>query len=57
MTRTVMRVYFLHRYVRYTVIIMEGGNPPHPRCPWFNMLVPWKAINGWHVTTAQCSKG
>ena len=39
------------------MIILEEGNLPHPRCPRCDMLVPWKALNGWHVTTAQCAKG
>ena len=30
-TRTAMRVYFLHRHVRDTVVILEEGNLPYPR--------------------------
>ena len=52
-----MRVHFLHRHVRDTVIILKEVNLPHPRCPWCEMLVPWKSLNGQHVTTAQCDKG
>ena len=29
-TRTAMRVHFWRRHVRYTVIILEEGNLPHP---------------------------
>ena len=36
---------------------MEEGNPPHPRFPRCDMLVPWRAINGEHLATAQCIKG
>ena len=50
--RTAMMVHFLHRYVKDTVIILEEGNIPHPRC---NILMSWKALNGRHVTTAQCA--
>ena len=32
-TRTLMRENFLHRHVRDTVVILEEGNLPHPRCP------------------------
>ena len=28
---TAIRVYFLHRHIRYTVIIPEEGNLSHPR--------------------------
>ena len=31
-TRTAMRVHFLHRHVLDTVVILEEGNLPHPRC-------------------------
>ena len=56
-TRMAIIVHFLHRYVRDTVIIMEEGTLPHPRCPRCDILVPYKALNGRHVTTAQCDKG
>ena len=32
-TRTAIRVHFLHRHVRDTVVILEEGNLPHPQCP------------------------
>ena len=50
-TRTAMRVHFLHRYVRDTVVILEEGNLPHPRLPQCNMLVPWRALNRIHPAT------
>ena len=56
-TRAAMRVQFLHRHVRYTIIIMEEGNLPHPRCPRCDMMVPWRDKNEWHVNTAHCAKG
>ena len=31
-TRTAMRVHFLHRHVHNTVVILEEGNLPFPRC-------------------------
>ena len=52
-----MRVYFFHRHVRDTVIILEEGNLPNPQCPRCNMLVPWQTLNGRHPATAQCAKG
>ena len=54
---TAMRVHFLHRHVRDTVIILEDGNLPHPRRPRFDMLVPWRALNRRHLSTAQRVKG
>ena len=32
-TRTAMRVHFLHRHVHDTVVMLEEGNLPLPRCP------------------------
>ena len=56
-TRTAIRFHFLHRHVRYTVIILKDVNIPHLRCPRCEMLVTWNSLNGQHVTTAQCDKG
>ena len=33
-TRTAMRVHFMHWHVLDTIVIVEEGNPPHPRCPY-----------------------
>ena len=49
--------FFLHRHVSDTMIILEDSNLAHPRCSRCDMLVPWKALNGWHFTTNQCAKG
>ena len=29
--RTAMRVHFIHRHVRDTIVVFEEGNLPHPR--------------------------
>ena len=55
--RTAMRVHFLHRRVQDTVIILEEGNIPHPRCPQCDMMVPWQALNRRHLATTQCARG
>ena len=55
--RTVMQVNFLHWNVRDTVIILEQGDLPHPRCRRCDMLVPWRALNVRHLATAKCVKG
>ena len=39
-TQTAMRVQLWHRHVRDTVVILEEGDLPHPRCPLCDMLVP-----------------
>ena len=55
-TKTDMRVHFLHWHIRDTVIILKKGNPSCPWCLWYNMLVPWKDLNGQNVITSQCAK-
>ena len=55
--RTAMQVHFVHRNVLDTVVILEEGNSPHPRCAWCDMQVPWRALNGRNPGTSQCHKG
>ena len=50
--RTKMQVHFFHRHVQDTVIILEEGNLTQPRCPWYDMLVPWQALNGRNISTS-----
>ena len=52
-----MRVHFWRRHVRDTVIILEEGNLPHPRCENCDMLVPWRSLNGRHKDKAMCRSG
>ena len=52
-----MWFHFLHGHIRYTVIILEEGKKTHPRCPQCDMLVPWRVLNGQHLTTSQWDKG
>ena len=56
-TWTEIWVHFLHRHVLNTVVILEEGNLPHPRCTRCDMLVPRKALNSRHPATAQCAGG
>ena len=52
-----MRVYFMHQYVRDTVVILEEGNLSHPWCPQCDMLVSLRALNGRHLATTQYAMG
>ena len=56
-TRTAMQVHFVHRNVLNTMVILEEGNFPHPRCARCNMQVPQRALNGRHPGTVQFHKG
>ena len=51
-TRAAMRVHFVHRHVYDTVVILEEGNLPLPRCPRCDLQVPRRALNGRHLGTA-----
>ena len=53
-TRAAMRVHFVHRHVHYTVVILEEGKLPLPRCPRCDLQVFRKALNGRHLGTRQC---
>ena len=46
-----MRVHFVHRHVQDTVVLLEEGNLPLPRC---DLQVSKKALNGRHLETNQC---
>ena len=56
-TSTAMRVHLLHRNVLDTVVILEEGNPPHPRCARCDMLVPRRSLKGRHLATEHCARG
>ena len=51
-----MQVHLWHRNVWDNVVILEVGNPPHPRCPLCDMLVPWRLLNRIRHR-AKCKKG
>ena len=56
-TQAAMRVHFVHQHVHDTVVILEEGNLPLPRCPRCNLQVTRKALNGRHLETSQCRTG
>ena len=47
----------MRRQVGDTVIILEEGNLPHPRCEECDMLVPWRSLSGRHKDTEMCRSG
>ena len=56
-TRTAIRVHFVHLHVHDTVVMLEEGNLPLPRCPRCNLQVSRKALNERHLVTIQCRTG
>ena len=52
-----MPVHEVHRHVQDTVVMLEEGNSPHPRCARCDIQAPRKALDGRHLGTAQCAKG
>ena len=57
LTKTAMRVHFLHRHVLGTAFIQEEVNLPHPQCARCNMMLTRRDLNGRHPVTAQCARG
>ena len=47
----------MHRHIHDTVMMLEEGNLPLPRCPRCNLQVSRKALNGRHLGTIQCRTG
>ena len=31
----------MYRHLRDTIVILEEGNRPRPRCPKYDMFMPW----------------
>ena len=56
-TRTAMRLHFVHHNVHDTVVMLEEGPPPLPRCHRCDLQVSRKALNGRHLGTSQCRTG
>ena len=56
-SRTNLRVHFSHRHSKYSIVILEEGNQPHPQCPQCEMFVPQEALNSAHQTSAMCQCG
>ena len=56
-TRTNLRIHFVHRHMWNTIVILEEGNRPHPRCPSCDMFIPWAALNRRHPSSDLCTRG
>ena len=39
------------------LVVLEEGNHLLPRCPKFNILVPWRSLNRKNQAVAMCNKG
>ena len=57
MIQSALRVHFLHRPMRYTVVVLEEGNHPLQHCPKCDMFFLWEALKQSHMNTAMCAKG
>ena len=47
----------MYHPVRDTIVILEEGNHPHPRCPACDIFVLWVAVNRHHPSLDLCSQG
>ena len=50
-------VHFVYRRLRDMLVVLEEGNHPLLHCPKYDMLVPWRLMNGKHHSTVICAKG
>ena len=55
-SRSNLQIHFVHHHVRDTIVILEEGNLPHPRCPDCDMFVPWTELKFQHPTTIICAR-
>lgn len=57
-TRQALRVHFQHRHPNDTVVILEEGSFPFPKCELCDLQIPWETFNGTtHRHTAMCAAG
>ena len=52
-----LQVHFMHRHLKDTIMILEEGDRPYPRCPKCDMFVYHRALNGRHLVTDLCRWG
>ena len=56
-TRTAMRVHFVHRHVHDTVVMLEEGNLPLPRCPGATSSSPGRRSMGATWVPSSAGRG
>ena len=47
----------MHRHVWDTIVTLEEGSRPYPRCPQCDMFMTQKALNVWNLTNILCRQG
>jgi hypothetical protein len=56
-SRTNLRAHFMYRHVCDTIVILDEGSYPHPRCLSCDMFVPRPGVYTTHPRTAMCLAG
>ena len=56
-SKTNIRVQFYQQHPRYSIVIMEEVNQPHPHCPQRDMFSLQEALNLAHPTATICRCG
>ena len=57
MNRTNLWVHFAHQHARDTIVILEEGNRPYPRCPQYDIFFSHKDLTIRHRITAFYRRG
>ena len=47
-----LQVHFLHLCIRYTIVILEEGNRPHPLFLECEIFISWLDLNRRHSNTS-----
>ena len=55
--RKKFRFNFMHRHMKYTVVILEDINQTYPHCARCENVVLWESLNFQHPNTFLCIKG
>ena len=53
-SETNLWVNFAHRNPRDSIVILEEGNQPYPRCPQCDIFFPRDELNQAHSTSVMC---
>ena len=56
-SRDALRRHFLYRHPQDSLVILEEGSHPLPRCELCGMHVPYSALNGRHRHSRTCREG